>query len=214
MVLQYRQGAGCDSICCLVKVHILNDVGLNLETKNESPPVFVFILHPSVCIFLSFWVLFWLSLICTLPLLAYHWQEIGRSFFLTSHLKLGVSLQFPLLKNELSVFSTYSTFLTHAAHWLHVRRRERVAAGSSSPRLSDFQSLSWILCLLLAERGGCSSGAVGSTRWDVWMVIDMWPYHISISTNLLKKNMHSDIQYMLIQTCMFYFPFKCISFTI
>lgn len=69
----------------------------------------------------------------------------------------------------------------------HVRRRERVAAGSSSPRLSGFQSLSWILRLLPVERGGCSSGAVGSTRWDVWMVIDMWPYHISISTNLLKK---------------------------
>lgn len=56
-------------------------------------PLMSFFLCPSVFCFS-------LSLI-TLPLLAYYWQEIGGSFFLTSQPKLGASLQFPLLKVEL-----------------------------------------------------------------------------------------------------------------
>lgn len=100
-----------------------------------------------------------------------------RVFCLTSQLKLGVLLQFPLLKKkEPCLFSIY---LWHAAHRLHVRRRERffTAGGSgslrsTSQRLSDFQSLSWILHLQPSERGGGSGGAAGSAGW---VVIDVWP---------------------------------------
>lgn len=44
-----------------------------------------------------------LSLICTLfP--PYQWQEIGRPRFSSSPQRLGVSLQFPILKKEHRVF--------------------------------------------------------------------------------------------------------------
>lgn len=77
-----RQGTGWDRISCLLKLHILNDVGLKLETKNPAQQhFFSFYINISVCIFLSVCVLFLFSFICTLPPLAHHWQEIGGPLF-------------------------------------------------------------------------------------------------------------------------------------
>lgn len=86
------------------------------DYKWKSTSICFHFTYISVCIFLSFWVLFSFSLICTLPLLAYHWQEIDGSFFLTSHLKLGVSLQFPLLKKTSSVCSLHTVHVSHMQH--------------------------------------------------------------------------------------------------
>lgn len=54
---------------------------------------------------------------------AHHWQETGWTFFfsLTSHLKLGVSLQFPLPNNKLIAVSAPSS------QRFHVRLGERFA---------------------------------------------------------------------------------------
>lgn len=144
-----RQGTGWDRISCLLKLHILNHVGLKLETKNPAHQhFFSFYINISVCIFLSVWVLFLFSFICTLPPLAHHWQEIGGPlfFFLTSHVKLGVLPQFPLLQNEFSVFCTSLTCST----------------------LTSCQTLAKICSRVRTTVSRGARRAVGLIEWAVW----------------------------------------------
>lgn len=87
-----------------------------------------------------------------------------RVFFLTSQLKPGVSPQFPLLKKEPSTFSIY---LSYAAHRLRAQGEVFTAGGSGSHRstsqhCSDFHFLSGTPHLQ-HQRGSGRSGAVGST---------------------------------------------------
>lgn len=110
------------------------------------------VLHTSISV-CNFRVGVLFSRIYTLLLLPYHWQEKGGSFFVTSHPKLGVSLQFPLLKKELSVFPSYISHMQHANYTsdrvrdLHSWRIEftdfRSQFGSSSPGPREGRSRLW-----------------------------------------------------------------------
>lgn len=150
-------------------MHILDNFGLDLNNKNnlssstsvfdeglpESVSSLTHIYCISVCNF-QVGVLF--SCIFTLSLLSYHWQEKGLSCFLTSHPKLGVSLQFPLLKKELSMLPPYISHMQHAIYMsdrmrdLHSWRIEftDLSSSSSGPREGRLRlrncQVDWIRC--------------------------------------------------------------------
>lgn len=99
MVSQYRQEMGFDSICCLVQWHFLSTISaLTFIIWFYTFPLSILPIYSCLCLFVP------LSSALTFSNLHSTSTRLSltgnRRISLTSQMKLGVSLQFPLLKKR------------------------------------------------------------------------------------------------------------------
>ncbi len=195
MILQYRHRMGwalnLESKNCLGIHPITTLLSSPFLFDHDSPPESASNFTYSVfSLYLSIVVLTFSDLHSTSTCLSLAGNR--RASFLTSQLKLGVSLQFPLLKKEPSMFSIY---ISHAAHRLHVRHREGFAQQEVNFTTPIRLSISQL---------GFSSPALRERRWQ-WSCRVDWMRCLSgdwcVTSLLCGSRTHPLTKHALTYTC-------------